>query len=118
MDYKTPKHRRMYAIWYGMVARCTNENHKQYSEYGGRGIKLGTATTPPVLKLQGNYDGTASGWFDITDSAGAAVTLTGVASQFVTKTVPNVSVPLVRAIVSTVGATVVPDYVFVRAAGA
>jgi hypothetical protein len=27
-----------YEIWRGILARCTNESHKAYPEYGGRGI--------------------------------------------------------------------------------
>lgn len=40
MEYKTKKHRRMYAVWYGMIDRCTNTNHKQFPDYGGRGITV------------------------------------------------------------------------------
>lgn len=29
-----------YEIWKGMKARCYNKNHKGYSKYGGRGIKV------------------------------------------------------------------------------
>ena len=29
-----------YAIWSGMISRCTNQNLKKYDRYGGRGIKL------------------------------------------------------------------------------
>lgn len=39
-----PKHggkgTRIYAIWLGIIARCTNPKHKNWSDYGGRGIKL------------------------------------------------------------------------------
>jgi hypothetical protein len=31
-------HSRVYAIWQGMLARCSNPNCKDYSRYGGRGI--------------------------------------------------------------------------------
>ena len=31
---------RIYAIFKGMRARCTNENHPYYKNYGGRGIKV------------------------------------------------------------------------------
>jgi len=29
-----------YLVWYSMVSRCTNENHKFWFRYGGRGIKV------------------------------------------------------------------------------
>jgi len=29
-----------YKIWQGMKQRCTNPNHKNYSDYGGRGIRI------------------------------------------------------------------------------
>lgn len=29
-----------YANWRNMVQRCTNENHPQYKDYGGRGIQI------------------------------------------------------------------------------
>lgn len=28
----------LYVTWYGMIARCNNENSKNYANYGGRGI--------------------------------------------------------------------------------
>ena len=31
---------RLYAIWASMKQRCYNNNHKQYKNYGGRGIKI------------------------------------------------------------------------------
>jgi hypothetical protein len=31
---------RTYKIWKGMKKRCTNENDKSYSDYGGRGVLL------------------------------------------------------------------------------
>lgn len=31
---------RLYRIWKGMKSRCTNENHKSYKDYGGRGISV------------------------------------------------------------------------------
>lgn len=33
-------HDRLYRIFYGMKARCYNENHKSYKSYGGRGIAI------------------------------------------------------------------------------
>lgn len=33
-------HTRLYNIWSGMKARCNNNKHTQYKDYGGRGIKL------------------------------------------------------------------------------
>lgn len=33
---KTPE----YGVWDAMIQRCTNPNHKQYRDYGGRGIKV------------------------------------------------------------------------------
>lgn len=45
MTNRTPwgfanNHRRAYSIWCGMVARCTNENHDGFANYGGRGIQV------------------------------------------------------------------------------
>lgn len=39
-DKRTAEWRRRstYSIWYGMVARCCNENNVAYMDYGGRGI--------------------------------------------------------------------------------
>ena len=34
--HKTPE----CEAWYGMRRRCLNPNHKQYKNYGGRGIKI------------------------------------------------------------------------------
>lgn len=31
---------RLYKVWSGMKQRCDNPNHKAYSQYGGRGIKV------------------------------------------------------------------------------
>ena len=31
---------RMYNSWRGMKQRCLNQNHKDYANYGGRGIKI------------------------------------------------------------------------------
>lgn len=31
---------RLYAIWHAMKQRCFNPNHKNYVDYGGRGIKV------------------------------------------------------------------------------
>lgn len=31
---------RLYGVWKGMVARCTNNKHRSYKSYGGRGIKV------------------------------------------------------------------------------
>lgn len=30
----------LYQVWGGMLARCKNESHKQYRDYGGRGIAV------------------------------------------------------------------------------
>lgn len=32
--------RRLHGMWHGMRQRCTNEKHKSYADYGGRGIKV------------------------------------------------------------------------------
>lgn len=29
-----------YEAWAGLIARCTNPNHKKYKDYGGRGIRV------------------------------------------------------------------------------
>jgi hypothetical protein len=31
---------RLHHIWAGIIARCCNENHKSYKNYGGRGIQV------------------------------------------------------------------------------
>lgn len=31
---------RLYAVWIGMIKRCSNKNSTHYSNYGGRGIKV------------------------------------------------------------------------------
>jgi hypothetical protein len=40
--YNTPEYRKkytgIYGSWYAMKQRCGNPNHKQYKDYGGRGI--------------------------------------------------------------------------------
>lgn len=33
---KTPE----FAVWNGMISRCTNPNHRAYASYGGRGISV------------------------------------------------------------------------------
>ncbi|MBT2657451.1 hypothetical protein J7E81_19825 [Bacillus sp. ISL-18] len=34
--------KRLYKIWQGMIQRCTNKNHTQWHDYGGRGIRICT----------------------------------------------------------------------------
>lgn len=34
------QHQRIYMIWRGMFSRCYDRKHKQYSNYGGRGITI------------------------------------------------------------------------------
>lgn len=70
-------------------------------------INLGAATTPPALQVEGSDDGGAS-WYAIGSP------LTGVASSTVQATVNNVQSQLIRARVSTVGATVTPGYVLLK----
>lgn len=36
LGYKT----RTYEIWCGMIGRCNNAKHRQFCDYGGRGIKI------------------------------------------------------------------------------
>ena len=31
---------RLYSIWKNMIERCVNRNHKNYNQYGGRGITV------------------------------------------------------------------------------
>lgn len=33
-------HTKLYNVWNGMIQRCTNTNHKSFSDYGGRGITI------------------------------------------------------------------------------
>lgn len=30
----------LYSVWLGMKQRCLNKNHKNYQDYGGRGVKI------------------------------------------------------------------------------
>lgn len=30
----------LYDVWKGMKARCNNKNHKSYSRYGGKGVRV------------------------------------------------------------------------------
>lgn len=38
--YKSARKGKLFRIWAGMIQRCNNVNHKKYSSYGGRGIKI------------------------------------------------------------------------------
>lgn len=38
--YNYVKYGRLYYIWDGMKQRCSNENYKQFKDYGGRGITV------------------------------------------------------------------------------
>lgn len=31
---------KLYSIWYQMISRCYNKNHKRYKEYGGKGVTV------------------------------------------------------------------------------
>jgi hypothetical protein len=31
---------KLYNVWYNMIQRCHDEKHKNYKDYGGRGIKV------------------------------------------------------------------------------
>jgi hypothetical protein len=49
-----------YNTWQGMIARCYNENHNSYADYGGRGVTvtpawLGSGWDPKVRKA--SFDG-------------------------------------------------------------
>jgi len=70
-------------------------------------INIGAATTAPALQLQASEDGGAS-WFLIGSP------LLAVASSTVSMTLTNVNYELVRAIVTTAGATVTPGYVAIK----
>lgn len=37
---KTGRKTKIYMIWVEMIQRCTNPNHKQWDDYGGRGITV------------------------------------------------------------------------------
>jgi hypothetical protein len=37
---KCPCQKETYGSWRNMLQRCTNENHDQYKDYGGRGIRV------------------------------------------------------------------------------
>jgi hypothetical protein len=34
------QHKRLYWVWADMLSRCRNPNHKQFKDYGGRGISV------------------------------------------------------------------------------
>lgn len=70
---------REYGIWKAMIQRCTNPNHKQYRDYGGRGVRvckswksfdnffLDMGKCPPGLTLErtnnsGNYEKSNCVW--------------------------------------------------------
>lgn len=72
-------------------------------------LSLGAATTPPQLTLEGSDDNGAT-WY----SLGLAA-LAGVANSTVTQRLADVHAQLVRARVSTVGATVTMGYVLLKA---
>ena len=38
--YKGLSDTRLFRIWKGMIARCTNPNNESFSDYGGRGISV------------------------------------------------------------------------------
>ena len=38
--HNSKEHRDLYAIYRNIIRRCYNETHKQYKDYGGRGIKM------------------------------------------------------------------------------
>lgn len=37
---KRGEYRRLYRVWVNMRSRCSNQNHKAYNAYGGRGITV------------------------------------------------------------------------------
>ena len=39
-DIHSIKLKRLYWVWASMIQRCTNQNNKQYKNYGARGIKV------------------------------------------------------------------------------
>ena len=56
---------RLYSVWQGMKYRCYNENHKQYKNYGGRGISMCDEWKNDFAEFQGwaienGYDENAS----------------------------------------------------------
>ena len=70
-------------------------------------LRLGAATTPPALQLDGTDDNGLS-WYPIGSP------LTGVASSTVQLTVNNVQSQQIRARVATAGTGVTPDYVLLK----
>jgi hypothetical protein len=40
MNYLVNHHKRFYSVWRNMMQRCLNQKHKDYKNYGGRGIKV------------------------------------------------------------------------------
>lgn len=37
---KDADRRKLYFVWYSMLRRCNNPNHKSYQYYGGKGISV------------------------------------------------------------------------------
>jgi hypothetical protein len=72
-------------------------------------LNIGTATTVPVLTLEGSGDNGVT-WYIINSGA----TLTATANSTVTLTLNGFSPQLIRARISTIGATVVAGYVLLR----
>ena len=70
-------------------------------------VKIGAATTPPQLQLEGSDDNGAS-WYAI------GTPLAAVDSSTVQATVANIQCGLIRARVSTAGVTVTADHVLIK----
>ena len=60
------KQHRLYTIWKGMRARCSNPNHKVYRYYGGRGIKV----APEWDDFKAFYDWSVENGYDVNAKRG------------------------------------------------
>lgn len=54
---RNPKGHRLYAVWYSMIHRCTDPNHNEWKNYGGRGIRVCERWTKYLTFFEDVIDG-------------------------------------------------------------